>query len=474
MGDDAKDSDASPTTGRTGTITLSNNETDLTVDAGFYIPAKLGDYVWQDMNGDGVQDSGEPAIGGVTVNLFEVIAGVPTQIATQQTTIFGTYLFTDLVPSTYIVEFVKPGAAVFTQQDQGDNAKDSDPDTTTGRTVAITLQSGDDDRTWDAGFYIPANLGDKVWLDANVNGIQDAGETAIEGATVELFRTGGTDVIDTRVTNGNGNYYFTNLAPGDYYIKVTPPAGYNFTPVQNEPSDDAKDSDVSPLTGVSGNINLVSGENDYTWDAGLYQPARLGDFVWEDVNANGQQDPGELGIDGVTVTLYKADGTTLISTTTTANGGAYLFDNLLPGDYVVGFEADPKYSHSPQDAGDDATDSDADPTTGKTGVINLANNETDLTVDAGLYIPAKLGDRVWDDLNANGIQDAGEPGIDGVTVNLYKAGDTEHRLRIHADRKRRPLPLREPRPRRLLRRVRQACRHRHHSAGPGGRRRGRL
>ena len=68
----------------------------------------------------------------------------------------------------------------------------------------------------------------------------------------------------------------------------------------------------------------------------MYQTASLGDFVWNDLNADGVQDAGEAGIDGVTVNLYASDGT-FIATTTTAGGGLYLFDNLTPGDYYVEF-----------------------------------------------------------------------------------------------------------------------------------------
>ncbi len=135
---------------------------------------------------------------------------------------------------------------------------------------------------------------------------------------VTLTRPDGTTITTT--TNAVGYYEFTNLIPGDYSIQVTPPAGYRITPVQNAVAGTpATDSDVSPVTGKSATITLVSGQNDPTWDAGLFQPAALGDFVWNDLNANGVQDAGEPAIDGVTVKLYKAsDPTTAISTTTTA------------------------------------------------------------------------------------------------------------------------------------------------------------
>ena len=58
--------------------------------------------------------------------------------------------------------------------------------------------------------------------------------------------------------------------------------------------------------------------------------ASIGDFVWDDLNANGVRDAGEPGIDGVTANLLNSVGAK-IATTTTASGGMYLFSNLVPG-----------------------------------------------------------------------------------------------------------------------------------------------
>ncbi|MCB9296613.1 MAG: hypothetical protein H6559_26390 [Lewinellaceae bacterium] len=55
------DSDANPGTGQTGIITLSSGENDPTNDAGYYESAFIGDFVWQDTDGDGIQDAGGPA-----------------------------------------------------------------------------------------------------------------------------------------------------------------------------------------------------------------------------------------------------------------------------------------------------------------------------------------------------------------------------------------------------------------------------
>ena len=287
-----------------------------------------------------------------------------------------------------------------------------------------------DSDTADVAILSPASIGNFVWLDANGNGIQDAGEAGLDGVTVQLYDDSDT-LQDQTTTSGGGFYLFEHLFPGDYYVKVVPPSGYSIT-AKDQGTDDAVDSDADPSTGKMAVTTLDEGENDMTWDAGLYRPAAIGNFVWEDVNGNGIQDAGEPGIANVTVHLYGAgpDGTFGTSddtsdTMTTATGGIYEFTNLPPGKYYLKFDPPTGYSITLKDQGtDDTVDSDADRSSGVTAQTDLVSGETDHTWDAGLYRPATIGDRVWKDTNGNGVQDAGEAGFENVTVHLYDSSDT--------------------------------------------------
>ncbi|NEO97700.1 MAG: hypothetical protein F6K58_03130, partial [Symploca sp. SIO2E9] len=153
--------------------------------------------------------------------------------------------------------------------------------------------------------------------------------------------------------------------------------------------------------------------------------SKLGDFVFEDSNANGIQDDGEDGIAGVTVNLLSdvdGDGEIeegeIIHTTTTDANGEYHF-TVVTGDYKVQFEQPEGFSEvSPsQQGGDPTVDSDGL----ISDVVHLDPGEYDPTIDAGFYNdiqPAGLGDFVFEDTNNNGIQDAGENGVAGVLVKL--------------------------------------------------------
>ncbi|MCK6373166.1 MAG: carboxypeptidase regulatory-like domain-containing protein, partial [Zoogloea sp.] len=381
--------------------------------------AAIGDKVWLDANANGVQDAGEAGVAGVTVKLLDSTGAVVSTTATDAN---GNYLFSSLTPGDYAIQVTAPAGYVVSGKDQGGNdATDSDIDPTTGKTINTTLSAGETDLSWDAGIYKTASIGDKVWLDSNKNGVQDAGEAGVAGVTVKLLNAAGT-VVATATTDANGNYVFSNLTPGSYSVQVVAPTGYTFTTKDAAAATDLTDSDVDQTTGKTATVTVASGENNTTVDAGLVAPtASYGDKVWLDKNANGVQDAGEAGLSGVTVKLLNSAGS-VVSTTTTDASGNYLFTNLTPGDYSAQVVAPTGYFISAKDqGGNDATDSDFDPTTGKTITTTLSANENDLSWDAGLYQKASIGDKVWADCNNNGLQDAGEAGVPGITVKLLDA-----------------------------------------------------
>ena len=158
-------------------------------------------------------------------------------------------------------------------------------------------------------------------------------------------------------------------------------------------------------------------------DFGYTIPVTIGDRVWHDLNANGVQDAGEPGLDGITVMVYNAATNTIAATTVTSGGGNYTFANLLPDTYYVEFGALTGYSRTLVDQGaDDAKDCDANLLTGRTGNVTLSSGQVNLTMDAGYYAPVGIGDLVFNDANANGDPGSGETGLAGVLVSIYRLG----------------------------------------------------
>lgn len=387
--------------------------------------------------------------------------------------------------------------------------------------------------TVDFGFY-QVGVGDIVWIDnVTVDGNYAVGETLYNGATVSLYAGNGTTPLDVdangvwlRTTGGatsvttfnngstDGYYQFTGLPAGNYVIRVVGPAGSlstsdsadTATPNNNVNSNDngvgttsnSVTSNAVPLVpGVVGTapnvVTYTTGTSfNPSMDFGFTNAYALGNRVWFDTDNDSQIDfPDEsvdtssnkIGVNGVTVQLYQADGSgnpipgAPLRTTTTANGGYYLFDGLAPGDYVVVIPAtnftggpltgywssgtqrlnDGTLDETVAANADNNNDSDdngtlqnsvdfggavissmvrlgpvlADEPTSETDVDasapgtehqgNAIDARANMTVDFGFY-RVLVGDVVFMDANRNGVYDLGDAPIPNVDVELFSQG----------------------------------------------------
>ncbi len=436
--DDALDSDASLTDGCAPPTELDiDKRQDLTLDLGLVPPLnRIGNFVWVDADRDGVQDTGETPVPGVDV-IVKNPAGAT--VGTDTTDANGLYLVENLPDGTYTVCFdltALPDAVsdyTPTTQNTGTNdAVDSDASPADGCTGPVTVGSGArEDLTVDMGLIPPLNsLGDYVWIDADRDGVQDPTETPVEGVPVMVRDAGGTSV-DTAFTDATGKYTFTDLPDGSYDVcfnlSALPPAVDDYVPTTKDAgANDALDSDADQGTGCTPQVPLGPGQrSNTTLDLGLVSPLNsLGDYVWIDADKDGVQDPTETDVQGVIAKAMSADGREAGTDTTDADG-LYLITGLPDGTYTVCFDivnlpaAVDDYTVTTKDAGgNDAADSDGDPTTGCTGPVTLGlGARQNLTLDLGLIAPPNsLGDYAWADTDKDGVQDTGEPPVPGVVA----------------------------------------------------------
>jgi len=270
-------------------------------------------------------------------------------------------------------------------------------------------------------------IGDYVWNDYNRDNVQDSIEVGIPSARVTLYDSS-LNALESTTTDADGKYLFSNLYAGDYIVEFNVFDGYRFsTPVTL----------VNPnylFDGRTSTFSLGEGQIDLTRDAGLYFTGRIGDTVWYDENQDGIQTGAspEDGVPGVTVNLYYSnDKTTIISTTVTDQAGHYLFDNLyiLKAEgvyYSYAVEVVPPPNSiitTPFQGPSTLSDSNFDVNTHFSNDIVLHENileRFDLSIDCGIYYCCgSIGDYVWYDVDADGIQDGSETGVASSTVVLY-------------------------------------------------------
>lgn len=425
-GDDSTDSDAKPVgdgppfIGQT-TVTPESpgGAANHTLDAGVKAPTcTIGDLVWTDSDGDGVQDPNEPGVPAVTVDLYDADGN---HVSTTKSDANGNYQFADVSCGTYTVGFTDlPQGYQLTAPGNGDPAMDSNADPGTGRTAPFEVTtSKTSDQTIDAGLLPPTcTLGDLVWQDTDGDGVQDDGEAPVPNVKVELLDADG-NVVATTTTDDAGRYSFADISCGDYRVRFNPPPGYDVTS-PSQGGDDARDSNPNPDDGTTPPVSLTA-DNPVvnTVDAGITPICGFGDLVWYDEDGDGVQDEGEPGVPDVTVHLMDTEGN-VVGTATTDAGGHYAFGNLVCGDYQVHFVVPDGYGITSAASGDPTMDSNANPADAMTPVFSLTpDNPTDPTIDTGLVkAPCTIGDLVWVDDDADGMQDDGESGLDGATVEL--------------------------------------------------------
>ncbi|MEN6545485.1 MAG: SdrD B-like domain-containing protein [Armatimonadia bacterium] len=374
---------------------------------------QLGGRVWNDTNGNGVVDPGEPGLNGVTVKLSWTDATGTSRFATTLTA-SGSYAFSNLPAGAYKVSVVSaPGATVQTYDADG---------LRTPNAITVNLTQSVQNVSFGYRCTNPAQIGDTVWNDLNADGFQDPGELGIPGIPVALYLDG--VYLMSQTTDDNGHYLFTDLTPGTYTV-TTDMSGHPEL-VQTFDYDGIDTPNTATYTVGPDEVFADDTGNSTGLDFGYRCPPGdsgvIGDTVWLDQNANGIQDNGEAGIPNARVKLYL--NSTLIGTKVTDAGGHYLFTHLLPGAYkayVVPAYLPPGLTQTFD------YDGLATPNTAKytldLGEVFADDEGNSTGLDFGyrceVVKTGQIGDTVWTDTNANGVQDVGETPLAGVPVMLY-------------------------------------------------------
>ncbi|HEX5786628.1 MAG TPA: SdrD B-like domain-containing protein [Woeseiaceae bacterium] len=251
-------------------IVLVRNEGGSTPPSG---SGSIGDYVWRDADGDGHQDGNESGWSGATVRLRECRGSV---ISSRTTNTNGAYLFDNLAPGSYQVEFVKPGDGKYSPYQKSSSGSDSDANTTTGLSWCASITTSGEKRDGiDAGF-VPTSgsgstgggtsIGNYVWNDLDRDGIQDSNEPGVSDVAVQLRDCNGIWIAGTRTGNG-GRYLFDGLAAGGYVIRFVAPSGATFSR-QGAGTSGGKDSNAGS-NGYATCLRVGAGESRLGIDAGL-------------------------------------------------------------------------------------------------------------------------------------------------------------------------------------------------------------
>jgi choice-of-anchor A domain-containing protein/uncharacterized repeat protein (TIGR01451 family) len=177
----------------------------------------LGDRVWFDENENGIQDLGEDGVENVVVNLYTCL---DVFVATTTTDDDGFYLFDDITPNSYYVEFVLPNGYLFSSQNVGEDSNiDSDADQNSGKTSCFDLAESQEDLSWDAGIYTQPEENFDLSIEKTSSNTNPEDEELVT-YTITVTNNGNVSATGVAVTD---------ILPAGLIYQSSTPVGYDTT-----------------------------------------------------------------------------------------------------------------------------------------------------------------------------------------------------------------------------------------------------
>ena len=445
---DHVDSDATLVSGfpQIGVTLGMAGQNDHTLDFGFGTYAQLGNYVWNDLNSDGINNDGVAAgINGVKVRLYKDDGAGNYVLLDSATTANnganpGYYLFNTLIPGNYKVQFVAPTGKNLTITNQTANVDNNSDADGIGWSGIIPIAAGAVNLTIDAGFVNACVIGDVLYIGGNVKpGDADAYDRGMVqylqglGNTVTFVLAKTTSGLGLHNPNTNAQLPITNFLAYDAII-VSPTTEGVYLPALR---DSIKETRLPVMVSdywISPDISLATGAGfDFTNFAHNGVSA-VKIYEYQSQNPTASYTPG----------LFWADYYTNASTDLWLNAGAYgdgsqgVYFVYEPNDVLPMGSATPLNNHGRRVFyGIHANGIYQNPVNG--GSVPTPSNmwlapyrhfaaAGKRYLDSALYAlcttpaPAgSLGNYVWSDLNGDGINnEAASAGINGIKVKLYQ------------------------------------------------------
>lgn len=394
---------STPVNGSLDVVVLSDD--DQSHDFGNYEFVRVAGRKYLDLNADGAYQVGEEFLNGWTIELVDTTTDTVVATTTTADIDFNANLTIDpfVERGWFVFENVVPGTYEVREEDRADWTQTA-PITDVW---TLTLLSGDNVETNDFGNFSPGEISGRKFHDLNANGQFDINEPYLDNWSIELLDATGTVIITTTTTSidldGNneidpltevGLYSFTGLVPGDYSVREVIPTGLGW--VQSLPGTTAYD------------LTIGNGGTETGIDFGNFQTASITGLKYHDINGNGTRDNGESPLANFTIQLIDAGGNQ-VDAAITGTDGVYAFADLTPGTYSVRELVPFNWKQS-------------EPATASGYTFNLSSGTTITGQEFGNFQPASITGRKFEDLNADGVLEDGEPLLNGWQIELVNAG----------------------------------------------------
>lgn len=388
---------------------VANNFKDVNQDNDIDVNnlSSLGGKIWNDINGNGIQEDNETLIEGIEVNLLDENKNT---IDVTETDAFGRYEFDNLNKGIYYIKVNKSDEFNLAIKNK-DNSDEDNIFSEDGCSSKIEIKDTIENYDIDLAMIKPISISGFVWNDINWDNKKSENEYGISKMLVKLYKDG--ELFSKTTTDLNGKYYFDNLNPGKYKLK--------FFDLKNAyvPTTEDSITNIIDKDNFTKSYMLLSGDNKDDINVAFHR-AKIKSRVFRDNNFNGIQDADERGIKSVTVNLYSEDGE-FIKQTKTNDLGIYEFDNLLPGKYYIEVEKVKdcdKFSPKKSDTLLNGSSVNKD---GISSIFNIEKGQQYIYLNAGISFVGNIKVKVFEDVNYTGKYDENDKLLKGTRVKLLSS-----------------------------------------------------
>ena len=378
----------------------------------------MGGFCWLDEAVDGIYSEGETKLPGIRVELKHQTENIVYETWTDAE---GNWKIGHLYPGKYTLRVTRPDGMMLTKYTRtGGNKRSFLTSDTSYRTVEAGTAARND---MNIGFHWATQIYGRCYLDANYNGVYDEGELPLAGVKVYArFSNDGEDAAKA-VSGEDGTYVLTGMRKHQYNIQVIlPDDGSTFSKAAPElpqgnlfgPRGDRRDQTLKY-------VSLRDAEQR-EMNIGAIYPGTVSGTVYYDDNFSAGKDGNEKAAGSFMVTIRDAAGNAA-ATDRTDGSGRYELKGLTPGEYTLDVTAVKGYAFTK--AGEGNVILNKTQGQGYSEPFRVELGEKVTGKDIGMIRPGTVKGTVFADRNDNGVRDAGEDGLAGVTVRLMHETEGE-------------------------------------------------
>lgn len=419
FGQDSQVYGAVSSSGSTKSFALLPDTQMTNVNAGITRPVSLEVFVFADEHADGNKGVYDEGLAGVTVSLIRQENSSDAEHVTLTSGKDGLLLFEGLAPGEYVIAYQMPGTYRATKQ-LTDSVYPTScvPQTTlsAGRSEPFTLSMNGNNARRYIGAMLSGQISGTVYYDNDADARIGDEEPAYEGMLVELLGSDGV-VLDTRVSDTQGQYAFEGLAPGRYSVRFNAQEECGFSGSERSMTRGGVQRSDEPVS-TTRSLSITAGGKLTTVHAGVVRLASVEGMLFVDNDADGVAADTEARFAGVSVHLMNGGARSILMSTVTDENGMFRFDRVTPGTYLIRVDAPEGYVFSGAMQGSPLELGEIRDGRGYSAAFELLGGAQAQGIGYGLLTQGAISGRVWIDKDYDGQIGDAEEGMRGALVKL--------------------------------------------------------